>query len=146
VAAHAHATAAVWHRSTPCSRVARGGKRAGEADKLPDFLPERQLLYEDQTNRWATIGVRFGLKMTPMYGPAVRRKRFSAISVQFLCSCHEAVSSSRPAHIPGIARKGRQGWPSRLAFHHTGVWRQTGLFAARRTWLRASQFAALIGL
>jgi hypothetical protein len=37
------------------------------------------------------------------------------LSVQFLCSCREAVPSSRPALVPGAAHRGRQGWPSRLA-------------------------------
>ena len=37
------------------------------------------------------------------------------VSMQFLCSCREAVPSSRPALVPGAAHRGRQGWPSRLA-------------------------------
>ena len=40
----------------------------------------------------------------------------SLLIMQFLCSCHEAVPSSRPVVVRGIARRDRQGWPSRLAF------------------------------
>ena len=38
-----------------------------------------------------------------------------SLSVQFLCSCHEAVPSSRLLFTSGAARRGRQGRPSRLA-------------------------------
>src|SRR5579864_6203631 len=34
-----------------------------------------------------------------------------SLSLQFLCSCYEAVPSSRPAHPGGGARRGCQGWP-----------------------------------